>query len=122
MATRCTQCNRVQDDGVESRRECPFCGSSRGDHDSQATAMFDVGTTTRTYTAGKSDAAAPLETFAGYRLVRVLGRGGMGTVYQAHEESSGRDVALKLIAPEFAGSPVALERFKREGQLAATLA
>jgi hypothetical protein len=45
----------------------------------------------------------------------------MGTVYEAEEPGSGRHVALKIIRPEFADSPDAVERFRREGRLASTL-
>jgi hypothetical protein len=57
----------------------------------------------------------------GYRLLRPLGAGGMGTVYEAEEASTGRRVALKLIRAEFADSPDAVERFRREGRLASTI-
>ena len=57
----------------------------------------------------------------GYRIVRELGRGGMATVYLAVQESLGRDVALKLLAPELAQDPVASERFMREARMAARL-
>lgn len=56
-----------------------------------------------------------------YRLVRTLGTGGMGTVYEAVETASGRHVALKLIRSEFAGSTEAVERFRREGRLASSI-
>lgn len=57
----------------------------------------------------------------GYRIVRLLGRGGMATVYLAVQESLGRDVALKLLAPELADDPIAAERFIREARTAAHL-
>jgi len=58
----------------------------------------------------------------GYRIVRELGRGGMGTVYLAVQESLGREVALKLMSPQFAADAMATERFLREGRIAARLA
>ncbi len=49
-----------------------------------------------------------------YRLLEVLGRGGMGLVHLAEHEPSGRRIALKCIRPEFLGSERARERFRRE--------
>jgi hypothetical protein len=46
----------------------------------------------------------------------------MGTVYEAEDTASGRRVALKLIAPDYADSSDTVERFRREGRLASTLA
>jgi TolB-like protein len=58
----------------------------------------------------------------GYRIVRELGRGGMGTVHLALQESLGREVALKLLTPQLVVDPIATERFMREGRVAARLA
>ncbi len=57
----------------------------------------------------------------GFRLVRELGRGGMGVVYEAHEIESGRIVALKVLAAELSVSGEAFERFRREARLAASI-
>ena len=51
----------------------------------------------------------------------MLGRGGMGTVYRAKHVALNRDVALKLLASEFAGDDEFRERFLRECELAASL-
>jgi serine/threonine protein kinase/sugar lactone lactonase YvrE len=60
-------------------------------------------------------------TFAGYRVERVLGRGGMGVVYLAEHRRLQVKHALKVIAPEHANDPEFVERFLREARLAAAL-
>ena len=56
-----------------------------------------------------------------YRIDRLLGRGGMGAVYLAHELALDRDVAIKVLPPEQAGTPLMRERFRREARTAARL-
>jgi Protein kinase domain len=58
---------------------------------------------------------------AGYRIERVLGRGGMSVVYLARDPRLKRNVALKLLAPELAEDDGFRVRFLRESQLAASL-
>jgi hypothetical protein len=58
---------------------------------------------------------------AGYRIERVLGRGGMSVVYLARDPGLKRNVALKLLAPELAEDEGFRVRFLRESQLAASL-
>jgi streptogramin lyase/predicted Ser/Thr protein kinase len=58
---------------------------------------------------------------AGYRIEALIGRGGMGAVYRASEEGLGRNVALKVIAPELAQDERFRERFLRESRIAASL-
>ncbi|MCB9858455.1 MAG: protein kinase [Phycisphaerales bacterium] len=48
-----------------------------------------------------------------YKVVRQIGRGGMGVVYEAEQENPSRTVALKILPPGF-GSPAVLRRFQRE--------
>jgi eukaryotic-like serine/threonine-protein kinase len=56
-----------------------------------------------------------------YRLVSLLGRGGMGEVWRAEHLGLNAPVAVKLMGPEFAASAEALQRFNREAQSAAAL-
>ena len=64
---------------------------------------------------------SPGDDFAGYRIERRLGRGGMGILYLALEPGLDRRVALKLIAPEAAAEEVFSRRFAEESRIAASI-
>lgn len=61
------------------------------------------------------------ERIGTFLLLKQIGRGAMGVVHLAQEESLNRRVALKLLSPELSCDPKFVERFKREAQSAATL-
>jgi serine/threonine-protein kinase len=61
------------------------------------------------------------QAIPGYDMVKLLGRGGMGTVMLGREQRTGRAVAIKTLLPEFAVSDKAMRRFMREIDVAAAL-
>jgi WD40 repeat protein/serine/threonine protein kinase len=65
--------------------------------------------------------AGRLERLGEYRIVREIGHGGMGVVYEAIQESLGRRVALKILPLHCGVDPVQIERFRLESRSAARL-
>jgi serine/threonine-protein kinase len=63
----------------------------------------------------------PGSAFGPYRVVGLLGRGGMGAVYRAHDSALDRDVALKVLPAEFLHDAGFAERFRQEARVAARL-
>ncbi|GAB4544442.1 MAG: hypothetical protein OHK0023_01240 [Anaerolineae bacterium] len=56
-----------------------------------------------------------------YRIISVLGKGGMATVYRAKQEDLNREIALKVIQPNLSDSEEFLQRFQREARMVAQL-
>jgi hypothetical protein len=56
-----------------------------------------------------------------YEIASMLGAGGMGEVYQAHDTKLGRDVAIKVLPEVFSRDPERLSRFQREAKMLAAL-
>lgn len=61
------------------------------------------------------------KTVKGYTLKQCLGTGGFGAVYLAHQSHVDRDVAAKIILPQYANQPDFIRRFEQEAQLVARL-
>lgn len=74
----------------------------------------------RKATPPPTDAPHPVR-LGDYRIVREIGRGGMGIVYEAIQESLGRRVALKMLPTHASQDKTKLQRFLREAQAAARL-
>ena len=95
-------------------RFCPACGAEQSVSGQEKTALES---------SAPSDVSAsvPLGGFAPgqilserYRIVGLLGKGGMGEVYRADDLKLGQVVALKFLPADLAGDPSALERFRAE--------
>ena len=121
-SANCTRCGTPIPEGAADRL-CPACLMSG------AIAAHGVNTETELAEPGAS-AHAPEETppdptefpceLGGYRLLSLLGSGGMGSVYEAEQLATGRRVALKMLGQKL-DSPDMRKRFLREGRLAASV-
>jgi hypothetical protein len=69
----------------------------------------------------EAEPGLPHERLGGFRLLRRIGAGGMGLVFEAEQESLGRLAAVKVLRPDLLISPEARERFRREAQAVARL-
>ena len=94
----------------ETFAECPQCGTC--DDSGTASCPRDGTTLTRVH--------LPRLLAQRYRLDRRLGRGGMGTVYEARDTALDRRVAVKVIREDLLGSASAAERFRQEARVAAS--
>lgn len=61
------------------------------------------------------------DTVTHYKILRLLGRGGMGEVYEAEDTNLQRRIALKFLTAELADDPEAVRRFQREARMASAL-
>ena len=115
-------------------RRCPQCGAELPGNlppDLCPKCLLKTGLTTRPQSGPSGAVSAsvargsrglpePGEQLGHYRIVRSLGGGGMGTVFEAEDLENGRRVALKVLSQAL-DSPEARERFIREGRLAASI-
>ena len=72
------------------------------------------------HTSSRADGFMP-DRLGDFRIVGEIGRGGMGVVYEAIQESLGRPVALKVLPLGALADPAALKRFRREARSVAAL-
>jgi hypothetical protein len=121
MRLRCPHCVRTLEFTGAEPLFCAYCGKAFAQATETTTDPFDLGATHVFQDGAEGVRKAAPASVGGYRILRRLGGGGMGDVYEAEEASSGQRVALKVIAPQFATSEVAVERFRQEGRLASLI-
>jgi uncharacterized RDD family membrane protein YckC len=117
----CPACGKVVDFSGERPGFCPFCGRplpKQGDIGETLTGAWRG--STDMHVAPGGGAAAP-RAVGEYRLLRELGHGGMGVVWEAEQAATGRRVAVKLLSPRVPHTGETIDRFLREARLAASL-
>lgn len=122
----CGQCGAAL---VQGARFCLSCGSAvtTGGGATVAASANTFGGTSAGPGFTDADRQAQLTQFlveatlGEFEILGELGRGGMATVYLAHDLALDRKVAIKVIAPALLSSPGAVERFKREARTAGAL-
>ena len=97
---------------------CPACGAELFAAD-----RFCGGCGAPVPQAAEAELLADLQqvTLGEYEIIGVLGRGGMGLVYLAHDMSLKKKVAIKVLPPSLLQGDAAVERFRREARIAASL-
>lgn len=103
---------RFEEQNINLVKECPSCGT-----------CFDSSFEICDKDASELSLSLPVErTIEGkYRLDRLIGKGGMGAVYQATDLRLDRNVAIKIMLGSMFGDPLALRRFEREARTSARL-
>jgi hypothetical protein len=130
--TTCPRCRKSLS-GAPTAHFCMYCGSRLSTFHDALPNDQTADVMTRSHIPAiesiaddLDDDSSPGETpprkIGGYALLRILGAGGQGSVYEAEQSDSGQRVALKLLSSKFAGSAVSMERFRQEGRLASQIA
>jgi uncharacterized RDD family membrane protein YckC len=124
VQTTCPRCQQTVEFASRRPAVCSHCGGSLVKPADDATLDYLpthgddkslVGDAVRGTVATAND------RIGDYQLLRPIGQGGMGQVWEAEQAGTGRRVAVKLLSPRLSATPENIDRFLREGKLAASL-
>ena len=131
-STVMSQCSQCSSENPESNRYCGVCGVSLTARSPASLVATQFHPTTPSASSRKissvSDSSEDERFLPGtllgdrYRIVSLLGTGGMGEVYRATDLKLGQPVALKFLPSATAGDPAALARFHNEVRIARQIA
>ncbi|HEV3341314.1 MAG TPA: protein kinase, partial [Pirellulales bacterium] len=124
MQTTCRRCQQTIEFADQRPAVCSQCGHSLTEQANDATLDYLPTRDSDKTLIGEAAAgavAAAQERIGDYRLLRPIGQGGMGMVWEAEQAGTGRRVALKLLSPRLSPTPENIDRFLREAKLAASL-
>ena len=125
MLVTCPRCKRSLStaDPESPPAFCMYCGQKLRDNSGtrERGGMLTASHVPFTDNPEEDTAEPPPSEVGGFRLIRFLGSGGMGTVYEAEALESGQRVAVKLLSTRLASNPSSVERFRQEGRLASQL-
>jgi serine/threonine-protein kinase len=109
----CSSCGAAL---TETSRFCSACGRATSPDDTATRTVAATFLSSRTPSDGRF---LPGTTIAGrYRIIALLGQGGMGEVYRADDLTLNQPVALKFLSPAITGNAAAVERFRNEVRIA----
>ncbi|MEV7025159.1 protein kinase [Kitasatospora sp. NPDC093558] len=111
VARHCAKCGRDLGKAADGRAGAVLCASCQAEPAAVLKLLLELAA------GGRAD----LASISGYEVIRELGRGGMGAVYLARHEATGREVALKVMLPKVAASSTSRARFLREMALTRAL-
>ncbi|NGN62667.1 protein kinase [Streptomyces sp. A7024] len=111
VLAQCAKCGREVGEEAGGRAGEILCAACQAEPAAVLNLLLDLAQ------GGRPD----LDSIRGYVVLRELGRGGMGAVYLARHESTGAEVALKVMLPKVAASATARARFLREVALTRAL-
>lgn len=115
--------NQTAPTAIAGRQDATAATVVAGNQGTAATVVTDQATAPTAITVGPANALDALvgRSLGGCRIESLLGRGGMGAVFKAHQESLSRSVALKVMLPGRDADPQFASRFQREARVVASL-
>ena len=124
MEFRCPECEHMTSYVTAPPKFCPECGTPNRMPKQPSSPPEDVTiapSKTKPAISAQREPAKANSRIASYRLVRPLGSGGMGVVWEAIEDTTERRVALKTIHSHSLADSETIQRFVREAKLAAKI-